>query len=87
MGSAAQKTIAVCRADNVQLDKDIDALYAKAKKEGKITSAEATRYQRLENGIRDRRAKLARDGFTLADCNTMTQEYEKEKAEVIKMGQ
>ena len=39
-GSAAQITIAECRAANVLLDKEIDAIYAKASKERKITPAE-----------------------------------------------
>lgn len=87
LGSKAQVTIAECRAGNVKLDAEIDALYIKAKQAGKITPVEAKRYQQMEEAISARRKKLAGDGFTLADCNTMTQEYEKEKAEVIKMGQ
>jgi hypothetical protein len=84
-GSPLQATIAACRAANVQLDKDIDAIYMKAQSERKITSAEAARYQQLEAGIRARRTLLASDGFTLADCHTMTKLYDAEKAEVMQM--
>lgn len=87
LGSPAQKTIAECRAANVNLDKEIDAIYQKANGERKISPVEAKRYQVLESGIRDRRAKLAKDGFTLDDCHAMTKLYDAEKAEVIKMGQ
>lgn len=86
-GSPTQLTIAACREANVKLDQEIDALFTKAYKERKITSAEEKRYYQLERAIKERRTKLASDGFTLADCNSMTLEYEKEKAEVIKMAQ
>ncbi len=84
-GSPEQLTIAACRAANVKLDQEIDAIYMKANNERKITSAEAARYAQLEAGIRARRTALASDGFTLADCNVMTKLYEAEKAEVIQM--
>ncbi len=87
LGSPAQVTIAACRAANVKLDGEIDELFRKAFAARKITTAESIRYQRLEEAIRERRRVLASDGFTLADCNTMTQLYEAEKAEIIKMSQ
>ena len=85
LGSPAQIDIAACRASNVKLDGEIDALFRDAYAKRKITSAEAARYQQLENAIRERRKVLASDGFTLADCNTMRALYEAEKAEVIAM--
>ena len=87
LGSPAQVTIAACREANVKLDREIDAIYRDALTKRKITSVESRRYQQLEEGIAARRKVLASDGFTLADCHTMTQLYEAEKAEVIKMAQ
>ncbi len=85
LGSPAQTNIAACRAANVKLDSEIDALVRDAYAKRKITSDEYARYQRLEADIEKRRKALASDGFTLADCITMTKLYEAEKAEVIAM--
>jgi fructose-specific component phosphotransferase system IIB-like protein len=77
--------VAECRAANLKTDKEIDATYSKAKAEGKIVPAEAARFRAMEERIARHRAALARDGFTLADCQAMAKDYEVEKAAVMKM--
>ena len=75
-----------CITSNAKLDAEIDALFKKEKAAGLISKAEEARYTTMEAGIKKHHDALAKDGFTLADCQAMTADYNKEKARVVEMG-
>ena len=74
-----------CRAKNGATDREIDVMFASAKKDGLIDTAEQAEYKRLEANIKKHRAALSKNGYSLADCQLMAKDYATEKAAVEKM--
>ncbi len=74
-----------CEAKNRALDAEVAKMIVDGKKAGNISAAELGEFARIEGDIAKRRAALAKDGLSLADCESMTKSYESEKATVIKM--
>lgn len=66
-----QADLAECLMANGKLFGAIDALFVRAKRDGMISPAEATRFQQLEARMLARVDGVSRKGFTLADCRAM----------------
>ena len=74
--------VAECSAINHKLDGDIDKMYSDAKASGKITPAEAQKFQQMEARIMALRRRFSKDGLSLNECQFLTKEYNAEKVQV-----
>lgn len=75
-----------CQRDNGRVHAEIHQIYQRARSEGRISPAEAQRFNALESRLRDLHAALSNDGLTLRECQRISDALARERQEVARMG-
>lgn len=74
-----------CLADNRRLHDDIYAVYNHAQRAGRIRPDEAQRFKSMEQRLAATQAAMKRDGFSLAECQSVSRTLARERAIVDRM--
>lgn len=83
--SRSDPALRQCMADNRRAHQDVVAQYQRAREAGRINPAEAQRFNAIEGRLSNLRAELARDGFSMQDCRSMSAAIARERDEVTRM--
>lgn len=74
-----------CREDNRRAHSEAVNVFYRARSAGQINPMEAQRFRAIEDRLNNHRNMLARDGLTLAECQHLSREIARERAEVENM--
>lgn len=74
-----------CRRDNVRAHTEVHQIYERARSEGRISPAEAQRFNAMESRLRDLYTALSNDGLTLPECRRIGDAIARERQEVVRM--
>lgn len=85
MASTASSPVAQCVQHNNQEHAAIMQMHASATKARRLDAAEEATFKRMETGLRQHQAALAKGGLTLAECQQITKHLDGERAALAKM--
>lgn len=74
-----------CMADNRRAHQDLVTQYENARRSGRISPAEAQRFNAIEARLNNLRNDLARDGMSMQDCQRIGGAITREREEVTRM--
>ncbi len=74
-----------CTAENRQAHHDTLVLYENARQAGRISPAEAQRFNAIQQRLRLLSGDVARDGLSLQDCQRIGASLAREREEVLRM--
>ena len=83
--SRRNPALARCMADNRRAHAEVLGNYENARRSGRINPREAQRFNAIEGRLRNIHNDLARDGFSLQDCERMAGAIAYERDEVARM--
>lgn len=76
-----------CVAENRRAHDDLTSRYESARRAGRISADEATRFNAIEGRLKKLRAAYSRDGLTLQECQRISEAIARERQEVMQMAQ